>query len=425
MEQIKIDHLTKIEGHAGLTVKVDKGKVQDVNLDIIEGARYFEGILKGRLYYEAPVFTSRICGVCPVPHTLASIYAMENILGIVPSKQTKKLRELMLIGEMLESHSLHLYFFVLPDYLGYESAIAMAKDYGDEVKRALRIKKLGNELTRVVAGREVHPISSVIGGFSHLPKTSDLIEVREKYKALLDDVIKAVLLFETLDYPKFERKVEYVALKEQDNFAYMSGWIASTEGLKIDWEQYKDHFSEFVKPYATAKFSQLNGKSYSVGAISRLNLSRDNLTPRAKELLDKSQFRFPSSSPHMNNIAQAVEMVHYVEKALEILEDIEIVDEPLPEIKLKAGRGVGVIEAPRGTLFHEFEIDEKGIITKANVVTPTAQAINNIEQDIAVFITPEILKKPKGFILLELEKLIRSYDPCISCSAHFLNVKWE
>lgn len=421
MQKISLDTITKIEGHARLDVKIEKGEIKKVQVEVYEGARLFEGILKGRKYDDVHYLTSRICGVCSQAHLIGALKAIEEALGVRASEQTELLRELLMIGQIIQSHSLHLYFLALPDYLGYDNAIEMASKYKNEVRRALKIKRLGNEICTVIGGREIHSITPIVGGFSKIPKKEELENLTKNLKDIKEDAIETVNLFENLNYVKFERKTEYVALKKDKSYAMMHGSIYSTEGLDIPHELYDKYFQEYTREYSTSKFVMLKGKSYMVGALARLNLNREYLLDEAKKMLKNSKFKFPNYSPYVNNFAQAIEILHLIERAIEIIENLSLRDESLPEVKLREGRGISATEVARGLLFHDYKLDKKGKVLKANILPPTTQNLKNIEDSIRLML-PLILDRDENEIKLELERLIRSYDPCISCSTHFLEL---
>ncbi len=417
---IKLDHITKIEGHAQLIVKIDKGKVKKVEVNVVEGARFFEAIVKGRKYDEVSVLTSRICGTCSPIHVVTALKAVENAFNVQISEQTKLLRELIVLGSLIQNHICHCYFLVLPDYLGYESAVQMASKYKEEVKRALRLKGLGNEIVAVVGGREVHPMTPRIGGFSKLPEKKDLDMLLEKLRNLKEDATKTVLLFKGLKYPRFLRGTRYFALKS-NKYDYLNGSISCVGGAFVPTKGYETYFKEYFTGSA-AKHVVVEGKSYMVGALARLNNNYEKLSKDAKKLLEGIDL--PHYSPFMNIVAQTIEVVNAFDRCIEILENLELKEETLPKVEVKSARGIGVSEAPRGLLFHDYIFDNNGLVIKANIITPTAQNLSSMEDDIKEFL-PTILNNKKEHIILNLEKLIRAYDPCISCSAHFLEVKFE
>ena len=427
MKQIKLDHITKIEGHANVTINIDRGKLKDVRFETVEGARFFEGIVTGRKYYDVQKFVSRICGVCSQAHLLGSILAIENAMGIFVSDQTRKLRRLVNIAAIIQSHCLHDFFLALPDYLGFESAISMASKYPDEVKLALAIKRIANDINQVIGGRDIHCITLVPGGFTKLPSQEDIRALYIKVKEGKRLSVKAAKLFISLKYPDFERETEYVALRDDDRYALDSAHIVSTKGLDIEPSEYKNFISEIIKDYAASKFALLNRKGYFVGALPRLNINHDKLSKDAKKLISSSGLQFPSHNPFHNNLAQAIEMVSLFDEAIEILEDFRLESACEPDVAdydVCAGHGYCAIEVPRGLLLHEYDIDETGTVKYANIIAPTTQNLKNIEDDLTEFIGQLLSKKvSKEKLIFEVEKLIRAYDPCISCSTHGLKIK--
>lgn len=431
--EINLDHITKIEGHAKMHVQIKGGEVQKVEMDIFEGTRFFEGIVKTRNYEQASPLTSRICGVCSVVHSVTALQAVENAIGIAPSQATRDLRELMHIGGMLQSHLLHLYFLALPDYAGFGDALEMAAKKPQEVARGIRMKRLGNDIIRVIGGREVHPITQRLGGFTRLPTSADLDFLQTQIKATMEDAKKTAELFASVQYPDFERKTLYLALDEPKGYALLGGKLASSDRELILEEDYGKHLDEYVNPYATSKFVTLNGKSYMNGALARLNIKRGKLCGNAKEAIEfasKQGIKFPSCNPFHNNLAQAIEVVHLLCRASSLIENLDLSKEyaapPAEPPRTLPGhsRGVSVTEAPRGLLFHDYTIEKDGSISWANIITPTCQNLRNMEDDAKEYL-PTLLDRPEREIILELEKLVRAYDPCVSCATHFLDVKIE
>lgn len=424
MATISINHITKIEGHASLELETEGNNILKCNLKAQEGARFFEGIVLGRRYDEIVEITSRICGICSVAHTTTCQKAIENALGIKVTKQTETLRELLTIGERIRSHATHLYFFVLPDYLGYESTLAMAPKYKKQIEQALRLIKLGNDIIRTIGGREMHPVTTVIGGFSIIPRQDDLKNLLIRLKRAKDDAMATADLFLSLNYPKFERKSEHMSLRQIDGFPLITGTIISNELFEMDPKDYDTYIEEHLEEYATSKFAVKEGKAYLVGAIARINNNSKLLTKDAEKILKKSKIALPCFNPFMNNIAQVIELVHWIDTAIQTLESINLQpEEPIKPV-LKPGRGIACTEAPRGLLFHDYTFDANGNVTKANIVTPTCQNLRHMEDDIRAYL-PTLLGQPEDKVVLEIEKLIRSYDPCFSCSTHFLKVDWK
>ncbi|HLC50220.1 MAG TPA: Ni/Fe hydrogenase subunit alpha [Candidatus Nanoarchaeia archaeon] len=422
-KSITLNHITKIEGHASLKLGISRGKVNVCELSSVEGSRYFEGIVKGRKFFEAHEITSRICGICSCAHVIAAISAVEDAVGYVPTYQTIQLRKLLTLGERIRSHATHLYFLALPDYLGYESALAMAGKYRKQLQNALNLMKAGNGMLKVIGGRDLHPVSATVGGWLKHPKKEDLKKLELNLEAVKEDAIKTCNLFFSLSYPKFESDTECFSLVEEKEYAMLSGRFSSSK-TSFEKHKYRDFVKEYHEPRSTANFVVKSDHRYMVGALSRMDNSSDKLSNGAKKMLKKSPMKLPSKNPYLNNVAQAIEIVHCIDESLRILEILNIQNEPVEKIKLKAGTGVGAIEVPRGTLWHEYTLDDKGTITNANIITPTAQNLLNIQEDIRMFV-PSVIKQKKEKIVLGIEKLIRSYDPCFSCSAHFLEVNWK
>lgn len=419
---ITLNHITKIEGHASLTLGIENGKVKKCELGATEGARYFEGMVKGRKYFEAHEMTSRICGICSCGHVVAALHAVEDAMGVKPSKQTEELRVLMTLGERIRSHVTHLYFLALPDYLGYESALAMAPKYKPQLQQALRLMKVGNAVITMLGARELHPVSATVGGWLKLPTTEDLREMAKELQRIKRDAIDTCRLFFKLKQPKMETEGEFFSLKDRKGFAVLEGSFASDRS-SFDKGHYLDFLREYHQPWSTANFVVKDEKRYMTGALARFNNNHKQLSKDAKRMLKESGISLPSKNPFINNLCQAIETVHSIDHAIDICTTLTIKDEKPKKVKVKAGRGVAAIEVPRGTLWHEYKIDRQGIITHANIITPTTQNLLNTQEDIRAFVNDN-LKLKKADLIMGIEKLIRAYDPCFSCSAHFLKVKW-
>lgn len=416
---IKLEHITKIEGHAKLNVNVEKGMVKKVKLDVYESARFFESLVLCRRYDQTSPLVSRICGVCSPSHSLTSILATENAFNVKVSKQTDILRDLLLYSTVLQNHAVHLFIMALPDYFGYDNAISMASKYRDEVLMGLKLKQLGNELVTVVGGREIHPITAVIGGFSVIPEQARLDIMLAKFRNLRPYAVKTIELFSKLDYPEFSRKSQAFAFVN-DTHSFYKGKINCVGGVCVPEENYAEVFEEHIKKGSTAKFVLYNGKPFFNGALARLLVNRDSLSEDAKRYISRINFQ----NPFHNNLAQAIEILHCFDRIIGILENLKVVpEEPVP-FTPKAGRGIAFTEAPRGLLVHDYTYDEKGHVMKANIITPTAQNLKQMEDDLKIFL-PGILNRPEKQIKQMIEMLIRSYDPCFSCSAHFLEMKIE
>jgi len=416
MTTVKLDHVSKIEGHARLNIQIDNNKLNNLELEIFEGARFFENMLTGKKYNELPLITSRICGVCSPNHTITSIQAIENAFGIKPNKETMILRELLSIGGLIQSHVLHLYFLVLPDYLGYGSAIQMIPKYKDEIQRALKIKRIGNRIVSIIGGRDIHPLTTIVGGFSKTPALKDLKKLIDELKKIKEDAFKTVELFSNLSYPDFKHKSTYMAIYGRhligDKISYLENG-----NLKHFPHDYETYIKEYLQHDSTAEFVVMKGKGYIVGAQARLNVNWDF---QDKELRDLLKFQGPFYSPFSNVVIQSFEIMSGINRALDIITELidNLKDIRLPEeIKPKKSTGIGVMEAPRGLLFHKYSFDKNGYCTYANVTTPTSQNLRSIEDCLKIFVTKNIhLKKEE--LIKEIEKLIRTFDPCISCSSH-------
>ncbi|MFH1506779.1 MAG: Ni/Fe hydrogenase subunit alpha [archaeon] len=423
-QKITLNHVCKVEGHGSLYVEIDKGKIMKCELGSVEGARYFEGLVQGKHFSQIKEITSRICGICSCAHTICSIKAVEDAFGVKVSEQVEVLRDLLTIGERIRSHATHLYLLALPDYLGYESAIAMAPNYKKEVARALELVKLGNTIVEIVGGREMHPVTPVVGGFTKIISKEDQEKLLKWLKQMKEDARITANLFLNIKYPKFERQTDYVSLKQIDEFPLIRGKVVSLNGMDIEQRDYLNHLKEYIEEHSSAKFSVKKGKSYYTGALARINTNLKLLSRDTEQVMKQSRIKFPSYNPFHNNAAQALELLHWIDQGIRILEKYEFKPEPVLEVKPKKGRGVAAVEAPRGILFHDYTFDENGNMVKANIVTPTAQSLRNMEEDIKEYLK-KILSKPRKEIVMEIEKLIRAYDPCFSCSTHFLDVTWK
>lgn len=416
MTTIELDHVAKIEGHAKLNISIENNELMSLDLEIFEGARFFENILKGKKYDELPLIASRICGVCSPNHALTSISAIEEAFEIFPSRETKLFRELLAIGGLLQSHALHLYFLVLPDYKGYESALQMMPKHKDEIERALRIKRLGNALVSTIGGRDIHPLTAVVGGFSKLPSKEDLISLSGELDATYEDAKKTLELFYNLLYPEFKHKSTYMAMHGKhllgDKISYLEN-----ETLNQFPHDYETYIKDYFQHDSTGEFVVMEGRAYTVGAQARINVNWENQDNELKSMI-KDQH--PFYSPFSNIVFQSFEILSGIKSANEILNELQenpISAETPEKVIPKVSTGIGVSEAPRGLLFYKLSFDEKGYCTYANVTTPTSQNLRTIEDCLRAYVI-EHLHLPKEELIMETEKLIRAFDPCISCSSH-------
>lgn len=420
---IHVDHVTRVEGHGNIIVNVKEGKIEDCRWEVVEAPRFFEAFVRGRSYLEVAHITSRICGICSVGHTLASLKATEAAMGVQISEQTRLLRRILIQGENMQSHVLHTYFLAAPDFVGAPSVFPLVKTHPEVVLRALRLKKLANDLCDVFGGRTVHPITPTVNGFTKLPEIKAIKEIRKRLAKAKSDLDATVELFKSLKIPDFKRETEYISLKSKEEYALYDGVIASTDAGTTPVENYKQWTNEYCVPHSTAKYTKNVRESYMVGALARFNNNHEQLSPGAKKAAAELGLKAPCYNPFMNNVAQVVEIIHAVEESIRLIDELlaKGLQEEDRRILIKAGRGVGAVDVPRGILFHDYTYDKNGICVAANCVIPTNQNHGNIQKDMEAFL-PHLLDKPEEEIRLSLEMLVRAYDPCISCSTHLLKV---
>jgi coenzyme F420-reducing hydrogenase alpha subunit len=422
---IKTDYLARVEGEGAMLVKIADGRVEEVKLNIYEPPRFFEAFLRGRAFTEAPDITARICGICPVAYQMSACHAMESACGIEVGGQLRALRRLLYCGEWIESHTLHVYMLHLPDFLGYESAIELARDNPDAVARALELKKIGNEVMTVVGGREVHPINVRVGGWYRAPRKRELQPLVEKLERARELALETVRLTAGLDFPDYEQDYELVALDEPGEYPIDLGRIVSNRGLDIDVADYDDHFVEEHVPWSNALHSQLRERgSYLCGPLARFALGADRLSPLAEEAAKEAGLEPGERNPFRSIVVRAVELVYAADEALRLIAEYEEPDAPAVEVEPRAGVGHGCTEAPRGILYHRYELDEDGTILDAKIVPPTSQNQRTIEEDLRG-VVERSLDVPDDELALLCEQTIRNYDPCISCATHFLTLEVE
>ena len=420
MARLTVEHVARIEGHGNITVNVENGEVRDVRMDVVEPARFFESMVVGRRFDEAPLITSRICGICSPNHVVTSIKAMEAALGIDVSERTTMLRKLLVYGSYLQNHATHLYILAAPDYVGLPSVFPLAETMPEVVGRALRLKKLGNDLTTAVGGRPVHPVSAVIGGFTAEPSAEVLASYRDLLLGVVDDALATVELFASFEVPDFATSGEMLALTADDDYAIYDGDTAALDG---GWRrpsgEYRSFITEAVVGHSNAKHSTVDGRPILVGSVARANINRSKLNEAGLAALAKSGIALPTRNPFHMNVLQAVELADasarcagYVERLLEM--GGSSVPQPF---RIRAGEGGSATEAPRGTLYHSYCVDDDGFVTRGDVITPTAQNLANLEADMRAF-APTVADRSEAEFALLIEELVRSYDPCLSCSVH-------
>lgn len=422
---IQVDYLARVEGEGALTIRFQGDEVEEVKLRIFEPPRFFEAFLRGRSHEEVPDITARICGICPVAYQMSACHAIESALQIQIDPAVRQLRRLLYCGEWIESHCLHMFLLHAPDFLGYPDAIAMARDHGDLVKRGLRLKKAGNAIVKVLGGREIHPINVRVGGFYRIPAQKDFETLLPELRWARDAACETVEEFAHIDYPEFERDYEFVALRHPNEYPFCEGRIVSSKGLDLAVEDYERYFEEQQVPHSTALHSVIRGRgAYFCGPLARINLNFEQLSPLARECAARAGFAPPCRNPFKSLLARAVEVVQNFDEALAIIESFQPPQQPFLSRDPKPATGYGCTEAPRGILYHRYGIDAQGLIENAKIVPPTSQNQKSIEADLFA-IAPRLAAMPHEQATWLAEQAVRNYDPCISCSTHFLTLKIE
>jgi coenzyme F420-reducing hydrogenase alpha subunit len=422
---IKTDYLARVEGEGAMIVRIAGDAVEEVKLNIYEPPRFFEAFLRGRAFTEAPDITARICGICPVAYQMSSCAAMEQACGVEVGGQLRALRRLLYCGEWIESHALHVYMLHLPDFLGYESAIELARDNAAAVAQALELKKIGNEVMALVGGREVHPINVRVGGWYRTPRKRELRPLVEKLERARELALETVRLTAGLDFPDYEHDYELVALDEQGEYPIERGRIVSNRGLDIAVAEYDEHFVEEHVEWSNALHSSLRERgSYLCGPLARFAPSADRLSPATAEAAKEAGLEPGERNPFRSIVVRSVELVYAADEALRLVAEYEEPDAPAVEVEPRAGTGYGCTEAPRGILYHRYQLDADGTILDAKIVPPTSQNQRTIEEDLRGVVERN-LEIPDDELALLCEQTIRNYDPCISCATHFLQLEVE
>ena len=420
---IRTDALARVEGEGAMYVRLREGDVDQVQLRIYEPPRFFEGLLRGRLYTEPPDITARICGICPVAYQMSAIAAIEDALGVTVPEPVRLLRRLIYCGEWIESHCLHLFMLHAPDFLSYESAIAMARDHADIVELGLGLKKAGNAIVSLVGGREVHPINVRVGGFYRAPERRELRKLADTLERAREDALEAVRWTASLDFPELECDWELVALSQPGEYPLERGRLSSSEGLDIAPAEFDEHFVEEQVEHSTALHARVRARgAYLTGPLARYGLNSDRLSPLAREAASDAGLGGVVTNPFRSIMVRAVEVLYAFDEALRIIESYEAPDPPAVETEPKAGTGHGWTEAPRGMLYLSYRLDEAGVITAATIVPPTSQNQRRMEEDLRAFVSAHA-HLPDEELQMRCEQAIRNYDPCISCSTHFLRLE--
>src|SRR5271166_3818740 len=419
---IRVNTLARVEGEGSLYIKLVGERVADVKLKIYEPPRFFEALLRGRHFSEAPDITSRICGICPIAYQMSAVHAIERALGVRIDPAVRLLRRLFYCGEWIESHTLHVYMLHAPDFLGYADVIEMARDHREVVEKALRLKKIGNRIVHLLGGREIHPISAAVGGFHRVPTKNQVRELVGDLEWALEASLEAVRWTTTLSFPDFEQDYEFVALRHPDEYPFNEGRLVSNRGLDIDAAEYEDRFTEVHVKHSNALHSMVRGRgSYLVGPLARFNLNFDKLPEVARKAALGVGLKPPVKNLFRSIVVRAVELVFACTEALRVIHEFEPPPAPRVEAPNRIGVGQAITEAPRGILYHRYALDENGLIVAAKIVPPTSQNQKRIEDDLREY-AAQLVAWPIDEATWKCEQEVRSYDPCISCATHFLKV---
>ncbi len=418
---IDVHHLTRVEGHGDIHVKVKNGKLVEAKWQVVETPRYFEAMVKGLSIDLAPILTARICGICSIGHALASFRAIERAMGVEVPKLAQKLRLLAKHGETLQSHILHVFFLAAPDFMNVGSVLPIVKSHPEVAALAVKLKGLANDMCDLIAGRTTHPVSIAIGGFSSVPKRESLESLRDRIKETLPEIVTTAEFFKTIPMPDFVRETEFVSLRGVNHYPWIGGDLISTDGVVKPENDYLAMTNEYVVDFTTTKFTKLSRESFAAGALARFNNNHHYLYPEAREMAEDLGLRAVNHNPFMNNVAQIVESYHVMLESIDMIN--ELLDDDFSDVRaafeIKAGKGVGAVEVPRGILYHSYELDDTGVVQKANCIIPTTQNNANIHHDLPELVKLEVSKGRSEEDITKLcEMLVRSYDPCISCSVH-------
>jgi sulfhydrogenase subunit alpha len=422
---IHVPVLARVEGEGALDLRIDNGDIAELRLRIFEPPRFFEKFLEGHHYTEIPDMVARICGICPVAYQVTAAQALEKLFGVKLSRWARDMRRVFYCGEWIQSHSLHIHLLAAPDFFGCNSAIELARVDPEAVRRGLRIQALGNELMDLFGARSVHPVGIRVGGFHAAPSLARIKETRERLRAALPEAEAMIRWAARIQLPPDDQAFISVALRHPADYAIESGAIAASDGLLIEAESYDAHFAEQHETHSTALFSTYRQQPYLVGPLARLNLNHDLLPDGIKALLVETGFTLPSRNIFHSLLARAVEILLALQEASRLLDDYSIPDSPWVPVTPRAGVATGCTEAPRGLLWHRYEMDADGRVINARIVPPTSQNQGRIEEDLRLSLMNFGLDQPDDALRLHCEKVIRNYDPCISCATHFLRMRVE
>ncbi len=420
---INVPVLARVEGEGALELAIEQGQITNVKLRIFEPPRFFEKFLEGRSYQDVPDTVARICGICPVAYQMSAEHALEAIFQTQITPWIRELRRVFYCGEWIQSHALHIHMLAAPDFLGCQSVVELAQKDEAAVRRGLRLQELGNDLMRLMGGRSVHPVGSKVGGFYHAPSEKQVSEMVTRLEAAWQESESLIQWLATLELPDDPQTFTCVAMRHADEYAMNEGHIVSDQGLDISTDEYQQHFTEHHAPHSTALHSLLDGEPYLVGPLARINLNLDRLSEEVLAPLKQTPYTFPSNNMYHSIIARAVEIRYAVGEALRVLKTYQLPECPFVEINPQAGTGYGCTEAPRGLLWHRYETNDQGEILSAIIIPPTSQNQARIEQDIALSLQNYGLDHSESELRFYAERVVRNYDPCISCATHFLELK--
>ncbi len=422
---IDVPVLVRLEGEGALTFKANRGKVEQLHLRIYEPPRLFEEFLVGRTFQDVPTMTARICGICPIAYQMTSILALESLFEVDPGDWVQDMRRLLYWGEWLQSHALHIHLLAAPDFFGFDNAIAMAADHPETVKRGMRLQALGNELLSFLGGRSVHPIGLKVGGFHRAPTMEEAHKLLQKCEAALEEAKAVVAWCAQLDLPDDPDDFLSVAIHNPEEYGIMGGRLISDQGLDISYNEYPKYFVEEQVAHSTAFYSRLVGGSYFLGPLARMNLNFDQLPAVVRDWAQQQGLEFPSRNMFDNVRARAVECHAALVECISILRGYALPAQSFVEVTPKAGIGSFCTEAPRGMIYHRYEIDAKGKVVAATIIPPTSQNQLRIEEHLKASVERYGLEHSDEELRLFCERIIRNYDPCISCSVHFLKLEVE
>lgn len=422
---LKVPVLTRVEGEGALDLRIKDGNIEELRLRIFEPPRFFEKFLEGRHYSEVPDIVARICGICPVAYQMTAVRALEKLFGVEVSPWARDMRRVFYCGEWIQSHALHIHLLAAPDFFGCNSAIELARMEPEVVRRGLHLQSLGNEIMELFGARSVHPVGLKVGGFHHAPAKEKVEALRQKLLDALPQATELARWTAGISIPADNQLFISVALKHENNYAIEAGQIATSDGYLVDSQEYDAHFAEFQQPHSTALFSAYHQQPYLVGPLARLNLNHGQLPENIRKLIAGTGLVFPNGNVFTNMASRAVEILFTLQEAARLLENYAVPDSPHVPVTPRAGVAFGATEAPRGLLWHRYEVDETGLIKNARIVPPTSQNQARIEEDLRLSLLNFGLDHEDDALRLHCEKVIRNYDPCISCATHFLRMNVE